>query len=398
MTTSTRASSATATPPKRILFVVNVGWFFVSHRLVLAKAAVAAGHDVHAATTITDESERRAILGAGVVLHEVNFDRSGFSPLHEYGTIRALLRLYRDLRPDLVHHVTVKPILYGNIAGRLARVPAVVNAIPGLGYSFEGTGLFTRLRRALILGGYRFALRHPNSRVIFQNSEHMEMFAARGVVRRASTVLIRGSGVDLDRFGVSDEPHGPRTVLLASRMLREKGIHEFVAAAQRLRPLHGDVRFCLAGDVDEDNPGSLDAQQLRAWHASGVVEWLGHRSDIPSLLAQCHIACLPTYGEGLPKFLLEAAACGRPIVTTDIPGCRDIARHGVNALLVPPRDAAALQTALDKLLHDSQLRQTFGAAGRALVQREFSQERVIEQTLQVYGELLACGYTPRPSG
>jgi glycosyltransferase involved in cell wall biosynthesis len=373
----------------RILYVVNVGWFFVSHRLVLAKAALAAGYEVHAATTITDPSERAAIVSAGIVLHDLNFDRSGFHPLDEWRTVRALLALYRGMCPQLIHHVSIKPILYGGLVARLAGVPAIVNAIPGLGYSFAGSSLPARARRALIMLGYRVALSHANSRVIFQNREHLDMFCDSGVVSRARTVLIRGSGVNVAQYVPSPEPVGPLTVLLASRMLREKGIFEFVAAARHLRATHRNVRFLLVGDVDPGNPGSIDVQQLRDWHAEGSVEWLGYRRDVADLLAQSHIACLPTYGEGLPKFLLEAAACARPLVTTDIPGCRDIARPGLNALLVPPRDPVALQAALHELLRDAELRRRFGAAGRALVEQEFSEERVLAQTLGIYRDLLA---------
>lgn len=372
----------------RILYVVNVAWFFLSHRLVLAKAALAAGYEVHVATTITDEKEREAILAAGIRLHELNFDRSGFRPLHEIRTVRTLVRLYRSLRPDLVHHVTIKPILYGSMAARLTRVPAVVNAIPGLGYSFEGSSWLARVRRALIMRGYRFALGHLNSRIIFQNIEHLRMFCEAGVARPSNAVLVRGSGVNVAHFKASGEPGGPVTIMLAARMLREKGIFEFVAAARQLRDKHPEVRFWLVGDSDEANPGSIRTERLRDWHASDIVEWLGFRSDIASLLSQSHIACLPTYGEGLPKFLLEAAASGRAIVTTDIPGCRDIARDGVNALLVPPRDADALHAALEKLVEDPDLRRRLGEAGRVLVEAEFREERILGETLAVYGNLL----------
>lgn len=372
----------------RILYVVNVAWFFLSHRLVLAKAALAAGYEVHVATTITDEKEREAILAAGIQLHEVNFDRSGFRLLHEIRTVGALARLYESLRPDLIHHVTIKPVLYGSVAARLMRVPAVVNAIPGLGYSFGGSSWLARVRRALIMRGYRFALGHLNSRIIFQNIEHLRMFCEAGVAHSSNAVLVRGSGVNVAHFNISAEPSGPVTIMLAARMLREKGVYEFVAAARQLRSKHPEVRFWLVGDADGANPGSIETERLRDWHASGIVDWLGFRTDIASLLSQSHIACLPTYGEGLPKFLLEAAASGRAIVTTDIPGCRDIARDGLNALLVPPRDADALRVALEKLVDDPDLRRRLGEAGRVLVEAEFSEERILKETLAVYRDLL----------
>lgn len=377
--------------PIRILFVVNVGWFFVSHRLVLAKAALEAGYDVHVATTITDEKERVAILEAGLTLHDVTFDRSGFSVVRELRTVRSLVSLYGRLRPDLVHHVTIKPILYGGLAARLCRINAVVNAIPGLGYSFTGSNLWTRLRRRLIMLGYRFVLRRSNAHTIFQNVEHMKMFCDASVVCEPNVALIRGSGVDVAKFVVTPEPAGKIVVLLASRMLREKGIYEFVEAATSAHGSGHPIVFVLAGGPDEGNPGSIPLEQLKAWHASGVVDWLGFRDDMALLLTQCNIACLPTYGEGLPKFLLEAAASGRAIVTTDIPGCRDIARNDVNALLVPPQDAESLRDAIVRLATDAELRGTFGAAGRRLVETEFSEAVVIERTLDLYRNVLQGG-------
>jgi glycosyltransferase involved in cell wall biosynthesis len=370
--------------PIRILFVVNVGWFFVSHRLVLARAALEAGYDVHVATTITDEKERVAILEAGLTLHDVTFDRSGFSIVRELHTVRSLISLYRKLRPDLIHHVTIKPILYGGLAARVCRIGAVVNAIPGLGYSFAGSNPWTRLRQRLIMVGYRFVLRRPNAYTIFQNVEHMQMFCDARVVKAANAVLIRGSGVNVAKFAVSPEPAGKIVVLLAARMLREKGIYEFVEAAASAHRSGVSVVFMLAGGPDEGNPGSIPLEQLENWHAAGVVDWLGFRDDMALLLAQCHIACLPTYGEGLPKFLLEAAASGRAIVTTDIPGYRDIARNDLNAILVPPQDAKSLGQAILKLANDDELRGAFGAAGRRLVEAEFSEAVVIEKTLDLY--------------
>lgn len=387
---STTPPAQLAERPPRILYVVNVAWFFLSHRLALAKAAVRAGYDVHVVTTITDEKERQAILAAGLQLHEVTFDRSGFAFAREFRTLRCLLALYRRLRPDLVHQVTIKPVLYGGVAARIARVPAVVNAIPGLGYSFGGSSLWARLRRALIIAGYRFVLDRANSRTIFQNIEQLQMFLDAGVVSASNAVLVRGSGVDIGNFTPSPEPQGAVTVLLAARMLREKGIFEFASVAERMRKAGAAIVFRLVGDPDEHNPGSISIEQLRAWHTSGVVEWLGFREDMAALLSQCHIACLPSYGEGLPRFLLEAAASGRAIVTTDIPGCRDIARGGVNALLVSLRDTDSLYAAIKKLADDPQMRNAFGKAGRMLVEQEFSEDMIVQQTLDVYREVTAA--------
>lgn len=376
-------------PPITILYVVNVAWFFLSHRLGLARAALKAGYRVQLATSVTDPQDRVRIAEAGIELHEVSFVRSGTSIFSDLSSIYQLLRLYSRLKPTIVHHVSVKPVIYGGIAARLCRVPGVANAIPGLGYVFASPTLRSRLLRVLLLRLYKSALRHPNSRVIFQNIENRNQLVNAGVVSFERSVLIRGSGVDLQAFSPSREHHGGVTVVLAARMLKEKGIEEFVEAARRLRAEGHPARFQLVGDPDPVSPGSISRANLQAWNDAGDVDWLGFQADMPKILATSHVVCLPTYyGEGLPKVLLEAAACGRPIVTTDIPGCRDIARNGVNARLVAPRDVDALTNALRELIVSRELRERFGAAGRKLVEAEFSIDRVIDQTLAVYRELV----------
>jgi glycosyltransferase involved in cell wall biosynthesis len=372
----------------RILFVVNTGWFFLSHRLSLARAAIAKGFEVHLATSAQRPAVREAIEAEGIHLHVLPLDRSGISVTKELRTLLSMLRLYSNLRPDLVHLVTAKPVLYGTLAARWCRIKAVVSAIPGLGYIFLQRGVVARIQRAVLFVCYRFALRHRNSKVIFQNHEQLELFVDAGVISRRDAVLIRGAGVDLEQFRPTPEPHGPVTIVLAARMLKEKGVFEFVEAARMVRACGLDARFLLVGDVDAGNPGSLPPELLKQWHAEGTVEWIGHRDDIPAVFAQAHIVCLPTYGEGLPKVLLEAAASGRPIVTTDIPGCRDVGRNGVNALLVPPRDATALAAALECLIRDAPMRRRFGRAARQLAENEFSTDIVVGHTLSIYDTLL----------
>lgn len=369
-----------------LLFVVNVAWFFVSHRLPLARAAIGAGYRVHVATAITSEQDRAAIKSAGIELHEVSFARSGISVIRELRTVTALRALFRRVRPTIVHLVTVKPVIYGGLVARWCRVPAVVSAIPGLGYSFSSNGLRQRLMRGLLLPMYRVALANRKGRVIFQNEENRNYFISRGIVTSEQTELIRGSGVDTRQF-VPRSPtgQGPVRVVLAARMLWEKGVAEFVEAARALRKAGANAQFVLVGGPDPMNPGSIDAAQLQSWHRAGDVEWAGFQRDMVEVLASSHIVCLPTYyGEGLPKILLEAAASGRPIVTTDVPGCRDIARRGVNALLVAPRDPAALAAALRILIESAEMREQFGRAGRELAESQFDLDRVIRQTLSIY--------------
>ena len=368
------------------MFTVNDAGFFLSHRLPIAQAAAAAGYEVHVATAPGPAVER--VRDQGLAHHAVPLSRRGLNPFAELRTLWSLARLYRRLRPELIHQVTSKPVLLGGLAARLAGAPAVVSAVSGLGYLFITRGWAAAALRGLIKLGYRLALRRPGARVIFQNPDDRRKFLDQGLIEAGADVLIKGSGVDTARFAPSPEPDGEPLVVLPARMLRDKGVAEFVAAARALRAEGVQARFALAGDSDPGNPTAIPETQLRAWQDEGLVEWWGYRADMPEVLAQAHIVCLPSYREGLPKSLIEAAACARPIVSCDVPGCREIARAGENALLVPPRDAEALAGALRELLGDPELRRRLGARGRALVEAEFSLERVIEQTLALYAALL----------
>lgn len=376
-----------------VLYVANSAQYFLSHRLALAKGARALGFDVHVAAPQAENLS--PIRREGFVVHPFPYLRGNLSPLREAGTLGALVRLYRATRPRLVHHLTLKPVLFGTVAARIAGVPAVVNAVNGLGHLFvEGNWYRRTLREAFKAVG-RVAFQHGRMKFLFQNVEDMDVFIQARLAVAGDSVLIRGSGVDLTAFKRASEPDGVPVVLLASRMLWHKGIGVFVDAARRLRQAGVTARFVLVGEPDTGNPESVDRSQLEEWNREGVVEWWGHRSDMPSTLGGCHVVTLPTYyREGVPKVLIEAAACGRPLVATDMPGCRDIVREGVNGILVPPRDPVALAAALGELLADPGLRMAYGECGRDLVQREFSIERVVGQTLGVYRELL--GLSPSP--
>jgi glycosyltransferase involved in cell wall biosynthesis len=354
----------------RVLFVVNADWFFLSHRLPLAIAARNAGAEVTVVAGDTGKSQ--AIRDHGLGFIDLPISRSGTNPLSNARTLGFLLRLYRRLRPDLVHHVTVKPIIYGSIAARVVGQIAVVNAISGLAYTFTSDRLHARMLRPLVTLLYRFALRDRDSRV----------------VRPEQAVLIRGSGVDCSTFAPTPEPDGAPIVMFPARLLREKGIAEFVEAADQLLRSGHQARFVLVGDFDPINPGSIDPAQLEAWTRQGLVESWGHRSDMASVLAGATIVVLPAYREGLPKVLLEAAASARAIVATDVPGCREIVRSGINGLLVPARDSRALADAIATLLQSRELRQEFGRAGRAIAVKEFAEEIVVDKTLALYRVLL----------
>lgn len=375
-----------------MLYVVNVGWFFVSHRLPLARAAVVAGNEVHVAASLEgelDSNTGRALSAAGISFHELHFSRSGSGIFELVRNVFELARLFRLVKPDIVHLITLKPALLGGVVSHFTGIKAVVLAIPGGGSVFSARGTLSALRRRLAVSAYRLAYHAGTTRVIVQNAEDREYFVGRGVFESEDVRLIRGSGVDLRRFEFRPEPPGTPVIVFASRMLKEKGVEDFVAAATELKRSGHAARFVLVGDPDPGNPGSHTREELAAWADSGIVEWWGFRPDMEKVFAECHLVCLPTfYGEGVPKVLIEAAAVGRAIVTTDIPGCRDIVQHGRNGLLVPPRDVQRLASALASLIADPVRRQAMGAEGHRRAKQEFDVRIVIDQTMQVYAELM----------
>lgn len=369
----------------RILFVLAEDAWFWSHRLPLARAARAAGFDVGVVTNSHASAEPLRREGFAFFHHD--FRRAGINPLHDLRTIRRLAVLYRRFKPDLVHHVAMKPVLFGSIAARLAGVRNVVNAVSGLGFALTSEAMVARAIRPALVTGLRRVLRNPGTRLIVQNLDDADFFVERRLIANDRVRLVRGVGVCTRTFDLTPEPDGVPLVVLPSRLIGEKGVREFVAAARRVKETGAAVRFALVGGVDA-NPTSLTQQELDAIAREGVVEVWGHRSDMRAVYHAANIVCLPSYREGLPKALLEAAACGRAIVATDVPGCRDVVQHGETGLLVQPREVESLVGALLCLVRDPALRRRFGAAGRKLVLQEFTESRAVDDTLAVYGELL----------
>jgi len=277
-------------------------------------------------------------------------------------------------------------MLYGSWAARLAGVHAVVNAQPGFGYVFTASGAKVRALRAGVELAYRSAWAGRGTRVVFQNPETRDYFCERGLIARERTVLLRGTGVDVDEFAARPEPDGTPVLMLASRLLWDKGIGETVEAARRLRAAGRQLRLVLVGRPDAANPEAIGEAQLRRWEARGDVEWWGHHEDMPAALARCTLFVMPSYAEGLPRALVEAAAVGRAIVTTDVPGCREVVRDGVNGMLVPARDVERLAEAIATLLDDPVRRARMGAAGRRRVEEEFSLPRVASRFVAVIEE------------
>jgi glycosyltransferase involved in cell wall biosynthesis len=377
--------------PRTLVFVCNVAWFFVSHRLALAKEAKARGYEVHVASDIERPEEARAIEAAGLHFHRIRVRRGGVNPWADLVTLVQLARLFRRCRPSIVHNVTIKPVLYGSLAARWAGACAIVNAVSGLGYVFVDASRARGLR-AMVHRVYRLALRPRSIRVIFQNQDDRDVFIRNGLVAADKTVLIAGSGVDLGAFSPTDPPPD-RTVriVLPARMLADKGVNEFVAAAVKLRDRGLAVECLLAGGLDSANPAGLSAEDMRRIESTGAVKWLGHVEDMVSLLRDVHIVCLPSYREGLPKALIEACAMARPIVTTDVAGCRDVVEHGANGLLVPAREAGALAEALAQLVQSRELREQMGRRAREIAVQKFDVKAVIDRTLALYDDAADVG-------
>ncbi len=374
---------------RTLVFLLTEDWFFASHFLARAQAARAAGWRV---ILIAGESEAAARLhAAGIELIAVDFSRRRLNPLAELRLALQLARLYRRLKPDVAHHIALKPIIIGGLAARLAGVRAIVNAPTGLGFVFSSTKPLAKILRPFVTLGLRLTLSPKGAKVIFENPDDMDYLTAARMLRPGAAVLIPGAGVNLDEFSPAPPPPGAIRVILIARMIRAKGIATFCEAARLLR---GQAEFILVGAPDPGNPDSIPAAELRAWADEGILTWLGPRSDIAALLGGAHIACQPsTYGEGLPKSALEAMAAGRPLAASNIPGLREAVVDGQTGILIPPGDAPALAAALAKLIASPALRARMGAAARARAAEKFSEPRICTQTLLVY-EALISGAPP----
>lgn len=372
---------------KRILFVVNSDWGFLLYRTPLAKAAKSQGVDVWVATPNTGVSNEISEMGFNYI--ELPISRDGKNIFGELLTFIRILRIYIKLSPDIIHHVTLKPIIYGTLIASLLNTSYVVNAISGLGYTFSSNSSGS-IFRTFIKFLLKISLKYRKSRIIFQNPDDFKTFLDNRLIDNYQGKLIRGSGVDCRVFTPSNFQSDNKIILLPARMIIEKGILEFVEAARLLHLDYPDVRFVLVGKIDSENPSSIDHYQIMCWEKEGIIEWWGHKNNMAEILNESFAVVLPTfYGEGLPKVLLEAAACNKPIITTNVPGCKEIVRHEVNGLLIPAKDEVALAEAIRRLLDNPEFATQLGNNGREIVQKEFSEELVVEKTFEVYNLLLA---------
>lgn len=370
----------------KVLFFVAVDWFFCSHFMGRALAAKNAGYEVLVLTQVIEHGDR--IAQSGLCLIPLELDRRSVNPFSTLKSLLQIFRVYRRERPNLVHHVAIKPILLGTLVARLLGIRDVVNAIVGMGYLSTSERLSARLLRPLLSSALKALLNPAGSRVVFENKDDLRSFVARGQVRSSDAILIRGAGVAPCQIQHGGGAKGSPLVVLVSRLLWEKGIGEYVGAARLLRRRGVKARFAIVGDIDPGNRGCIDPSTIEAWRAEGIVELWGFRTDIPQVLAEATIACLPSYREGLPKSLLEAMAAGLPCVTTDVPGCREAVRDGDNGLLVPAKDSSALADALQRLLLNPDVAKKMGERGRERLEQEFSAQHVNEATLALYREML----------
>ena len=367
-----------------LLYLVTEDWYFLSHRIPMALAAQRAGYEVHVATHVVDGGDR--IKALGFRLHPLAWRRGSLNPLDLFAIIREVRALYQRLSPDLVHHVALQPSVIGSFAA-IGLPITQLNAFAGLGSTFSSQSLKSRIVRPVFTALLRWILNRRRSAALVQNGDDRDAIVAAGV-DAGRVFLIPGSGVDVDVLKPMPEPQGDVTIAFVGRLLEDKGLRTLMAAHDLLMQRGLAVRLLIAGQADPANPASIPDAEIQSWARRPNVTLLGHVADVRQVWAAAHIAELPSRREGLPKSLLEAAACGRPMIASDVPGCREIVRNGVNGLLVPPDDPEALAAAIEQLASDSALRRLYGEAGRQLVETAFSSDRIGRQTVALYDGLL----------
>jgi glycosyltransferase involved in cell wall biosynthesis len=371
----------------KVLFVITEDWFFHSHFLDRAKYIASSGGTVGIATRFSIHEEELRDLG--FELFPIDFSRRGLNPITEFITALKIRRIVRRFKPDIAHNIALKPVVTGTFGELLGQQGAVINALVGMGYIFTSTDTRASVVKPILSRILKFLLRSNSVHVVIENPDDLNSLVNEGFVRKSQISLIRGAGVDLIAFPFQPEATGPVVVTMVSRILRDKGVLEFIDSASQLQSKMPEVKFQIIGEPDLGNPSAIQQSEIDSWESLPNVKYLGRRSDIADILKGSHIVCLPSYREGLPKSLLEALSSGRPIITTDVPGCREVCEDGVNGLLIPARDSIALSDAIEKLAINPELRQAMGRAGRMRAESEFSSELVCTQTLDLYRRLMS---------
>jgi glycosyltransferase involved in cell wall biosynthesis len=370
-------------PQPKLFLVVNVDWFFLSHRLPIALEALKKGYEVTVFTI--DTGKKKEIESYGLRCISLPTSRSGTNIFQELKVIILLWRFYKNEKPEIVHHVAIKPVTYGSIVCRFLKIKNVTNALSGMGFLFANPETVSIVRQ-IVLFLFKVAFKNPSLKFIFQNDDDKEIVINSGVVDRNQCHIIKGSGVPLDEFSYSPEnTEGVIRYLLPARMLKDKGVVEFVEAAKMVSLKYPNkAEFILAGAIDMENKAGIPETQIKEWEAEGHVKYIGFQTDMVNTVRHANVIVLPSYREGLPKSLIEACAIGRAIITTDVTGCRDVVKEGVNGLIVPAKNAKALADAIEKLLFDSTLRSKMGNEGRKIAENEFSLQGVIDKTFYIY--------------
>ncbi len=370
---------------KKILFISNVDWFFLSHRFPIALEAINQGYEVHLATKFIED--KKVFLENGLITHHLEIHRTKKDIFSLLKTFFNILKVIKKIKPNLVHAITIKPVILGGIASRLSDNTPFVGSISGLGYVFISYGFISRIMKNLTMILYKFAFSSKYKKVIFQNSEDQKLIQKFCNLEKKDTALIHGSGIDLDKYKPIIKKVSTNKILFASRLLKSKGLLEFSESAKELR--NSKYEFVIAGKLDKDNPDCIARKQIEEWESNRIIKFIGHNDDIKSLIIKSKIVVLPSYyGEGLPKILIEAAACGVPVITTDHPGCRDAIIPNVTGLLVPIKNSEALSKAILKLLNDDKLCEKMGRAGRELALKKYDINKVVKSHMEIYQQLI----------
>jgi len=376
---------------KKIIFNLTEDWFFASHFLGRAVEARKSGYEVY--ISCNETNKRKLIENNKIKFFSLALDRRSINPIGEFIILLKYCLLLYKIKPDIVHNIGSKPIIYGSIAAKILNIKSVINAPIGMGFAFSSDSFKAKLLKIILIFLLRQTLnKHygngKKNRVIFENSDDMNFFIRKKIVNKSDARLIRGAGVEIDnQFEEKKKINKTITISLVARMLRDKGIFEFVEAATILKKKNIKSRFLLVGDIDPKNPTSIQTNTLKIWNEKGIIEWLGWIDDIKNILFETDILCLPSYREGLPKSLLEGAAIGLPLVTTNTVGCREVVVDGLNGYLVPLKDPENLALAFEKLIRDKDLREKMGKESFKLVKSKFSSKIINSQTISLYDEL-----------
>ncbi len=370
---------------KKILFITNVDWFFVSHRLPIGIEAINQGYEVHLAAQFTGQED--FLIAKGFKIHNVNFKKSQTSVIGSLISFIKIQKIIFKIKPDLVHAITIKPVLLGGLAAKIYGKASFVASISGLGYIFVSRNFISKLIKFFVIFLYKISLSNKSMKVIFQNKDDKNIITRICNLDDTNTELINGSGVNLDTFKPNKLKSESNIILFASRLLISKGVYEFIECAQKLK--NKKYKFVIAGKLDLENPDCISSKKLYSFHKKGIIEYIGDKKNVKEIICASKIVVLPSYyGEGLPKILIEAAACGKPVITTDHPGCKDAIIPNLTGLLVPVRNTNLLVKAVNKIINSSSLCESMGIEGRKLAKKKYDINSVVDKHIQIYMSLL----------